>query len=94
MCDFLQIIGQADRQKAADMRQLKTAYENRLTQIQKSAKIEITRLVSYAQFGSVRNPTTCTRCHRSGRATFYHTRRTHKILLIYKEIQQVYLTGS
>ncbi|KAH8395549.1 hypothetical protein KR222_006764, partial [Zaprionus bogoriensis] len=40
-----QIIGQADRQKAADMRQLKTAYENRLTQIQKSAKIEITRLL-------------------------------------------------
>lgn len=48
--DFLQIIGQADRRKAADMRQLKTAYENRLTQIQKSAKIEITRLVSYAQW--------------------------------------------
>ncbi|SPP84026.1 putative leucine-rich repeat-containing protein DDB_G0290503 [Drosophila guanche] len=40
-----QIIGQADRLKAADMRQLKNAYENRLTQIQKSAKIEITRLL-------------------------------------------------
>ncbi|XP_034485125.1 protein Daple-like isoform X3 [Drosophila innubila] len=40
-----QIIGQADRRKAADMRQLKTAYDNRLTQIQKSAKIEITRLL-------------------------------------------------
>ncbi|XP_017866113.1 PREDICTED: putative leucine-rich repeat-containing protein DDB_G0290503 isoform X3 [Drosophila arizonae] len=40
-----QIIGQADRRKAADMRQLKTAYENRLTQLQKSAKIEITRLL-------------------------------------------------
>ncbi|KAL7726946.1 hypothetical protein ACLKA6_002713 [Drosophila palustris] len=39
------IIGQADRRKAADMRQLKTAYDNRLTQIQKSAKIEITRLL-------------------------------------------------
>lgn len=53
--DFLQIIGQADRRKAADMRQLKTAYENRLTQLQKSAKIEITRLVSYAQTALARN---------------------------------------
>ncbi|KMZ04823.1 rootletin isoform X4 [Drosophila simulans] len=40
-----QIMGQADRLKAADMRQLKNAYENRLTHIQKSAKIEITRLL-------------------------------------------------
>ncbi|XP_033167615.1 intracellular protein transport protein USO1 isoform X2 [Drosophila mauritiana] len=41
-----QIMGQADRLKAADMRQLKNAYENRLTHIQKSAKIEITRLIT------------------------------------------------
>ncbi|XP_061399545.1 repetitive organellar protein [Musca vetustissima] len=35
----------ADRRKAADIRELKDSYEIRLTQIQKSAKIEISRLL-------------------------------------------------
>lgn len=43
---LLQINCDADRRKAADIRELKDSYEIRLTQIQKSAKTEISRLVS------------------------------------------------
>lgn len=41
-----QINCDADRRKAADIRELKDSYEIRLTQIQKSAKNQISRLVS------------------------------------------------
>ena len=44
--NYLQINCDADRRKAADIRELKDSYEIRLTQIQKSAKTEISRLVS------------------------------------------------
>jgi hypothetical protein len=42
----LQISTEAERRKTSDMRKLKDSYELRLTQITKSAKCEINRLVS------------------------------------------------
>uniref|UniRef100_A0A1B0G985 Uncharacterized protein n=1 Tax=Glossina morsitans morsitans TaxID=37546 RepID=A0A1B0G985_GLOMM len=42
----------ADRRKAADIRELRDSYEIRLTRIQKSAKNEITRLVSFQELKS------------------------------------------
>lgn len=43
---FFQISSQAERQISYDLRELKDSYELRLTQISKSAKTKIHRLVS------------------------------------------------
>lgn len=42
----MQVSSKAERQISTDLRELKDSYELRLTQISKSAKIKIHRLVS------------------------------------------------
>lgn len=47
---FIKISSESERRKATDIREIKDAYEKRLTQITKSAKSEIHRLVSLNYF--------------------------------------------
>lgn len=42
----LQVCSEAEKKKICDIREIKDAYDSRLTQISKSAKLEIHRLVS------------------------------------------------
>lgn len=44
---LIKISSESERRKATDIREIKDAYEKRLTQITKSAKSEIHRLVSF-----------------------------------------------
>lgn len=43
---YVQVCSDAEKQKICDIREIKEAYDSRLTQISKSAKLEIHRLVS------------------------------------------------
>lgn len=44
-----QVCSNADKKKISDIREIKEAYDARLTQVTKSAKLEISRLVSRKQ---------------------------------------------